>query len=153
MTKGYTIWYNAGMNDFHFFTPVEIRYSDLDPQWHVNHARILSLMEHARTRYLINLGLFDGLTFSRFPTIVANINITYLSPINPDQKVSVATRVTRIGCKSITYEVEVQDAHSGKVMSRSETVTVAYDYENKRSMRVPDEWRGKIAEFEGWAQS
>jgi acyl-CoA thioester hydrolase len=141
------------MNDFHFFTPVEIRYSDLDPQWHVNHARILSLMEHARTRYLINLGLFDGLTFSRFPTIVANINITYLNPIHPDQQVRVATRVTRIGCKSITYEVEVQDANSGEVMSRSETVTVAYDYKNKCSMRVPDEWRGKIAEFEGWGQS
>jgi acyl-CoA thioester hydrolase len=145
------IWYNLGMNKFQFFTPIEIRYSDLDPQWHVNHARILSLMEHARTRYLINLGLFDGLTFSHFPTIVANINVSYLTPINPDQKIRVATRILKIGNKSITYEIEVQDADSGEVMSRSETVTVAYDYENKCSMRVPEEWRRKIAEFEGLA--
>ena len=138
------------MTSFHFSIPVDIRYSDLDPQWHVNHARILSLMEHARTRYLTRLGLFDGVTFSRFPTIVANINISYLAPINPDQEVQVAVRVGRIGQKSITYEVEVQDAASGQVMASSETVTVAYDYENKCSMRVPDAWRKTIADFEGW---
>jgi acyl-CoA thioester hydrolase len=142
-------WYNPVMTDFKFYIPIEIRYSDLDPQWHVNHARIVTFMEHARTRYLVRLGLFDGVTFSKFPTIVANVNISYLQPIHPDQKVRVGLGVASIGRKSITYEIEVQDADSGKVMARSQTVTVAYDYDNQCSMPVPDEWRRRFSEFEG----
>jgi acyl-CoA thioester hydrolase len=137
------------MAEFNFYTPIQIRYGDLDPQWHVNNARFLTYMEHARTEYLVNLGLFDGITFSKFPTIVANINISYLAPIEPDRKIWVGVRVAHIGTKSITYEIEIQDEDTGQVMARSETVTVAYDYENKRSMAVPDEWRKMISDFEG----
>ncbi|MBI4927465.1 MAG: acyl-CoA thioesterase, partial [Anaerolineae bacterium] len=33
------------MPDFHFSIPIDIRYGDLDPQWHVNNARTVSLIE------------------------------------------------------------------------------------------------------------
>lgn len=143
------VWYNHHMAQANFYLPIQIRYADLDPQWHVNHARILSLMEHARTQYLIRLGLFDGKTFSEFPTIVANINISYVQPIEPDQKIAASVKVIRIGNKSITYRVDLVDENSGQVMAHCETVTVAYDYRNKRSMSVPQAWRDTISQFEG----
>ena len=39
--------YNRRMTDFRFFHPIEVRYSDLDPQGHVNHAKYLAFFEQA----------------------------------------------------------------------------------------------------------
>ena len=36
------------MDDFKFHHPIEVRYSDLDPQGHVNNARFLTFFEQAR---------------------------------------------------------------------------------------------------------
>ncbi len=63
------------MSDFRFYYPVQVRYSDLDAQWHVNNARFLSIVESARLDYLRHLGLWDGSSFLDLGVIVADIHI------------------------------------------------------------------------------
>jgi acyl-CoA thioester hydrolase len=45
------------MPDFKFSTPIEVRYSDLDAQRHLNHAKYFSFMEQARCKYIMAVGL------------------------------------------------------------------------------------------------
>ena len=52
--------YNRQMANFRFILPLEVRYADLDPQWHVNNTRYLTYLEQGRMAYLVHLGLWDG---------------------------------------------------------------------------------------------
>jgi acyl-CoA thioester hydrolase len=137
------------MSTFHFYHPIEVRYGDLDPQWHVNNARIVSYIEHARLAYIIHLGLFDGESFLDLKLIVADVHVSYLASINPKANVQVGVRVSKLGNKSITFEYEVADQNTHEIFARSETVMVAYDYHSQKSIPVSPEWRQAISQFEG----
>ena len=137
------------MNDFRYSLPIQIRYGDLDPQWHVNNARFLTFYEHARLSYLIQLGLFDGEDFSNLGLIVADVHISYLAPIKPLEKVRVYMRVVRLGNKSMDLEYTIGNEETGEVKSRAEYVMVTYDYHTNTSVPIWPEWREKISAFEG----
>jgi acyl-CoA thioester hydrolase len=137
------------MPSFKYYIPVQIRYGDLDPQWHVNNSRFLTFIEQARFSYLVSLGLFDGKSYLDFELIVADVHIAFLAPIKLEQKVRVGARVSRIGNKSLTFEYQMEDENADKVLAKAETVMVAYDYHNHASQPVPAEWREAIGKFEG----
>lgn len=137
------------MAEFNFYIPIKVRYADLDAQWHVNHTRFLTFMEQARMEYVMNLGLFDGETFLDLKAIVADAHITFYAPIKLKQDIRVGTRTIRIGNKSMTYEYAIEDTTTGEVLAKGEVVSVAYNFREQKSVRVPDEWRRKISEFEG----
>lgn len=141
--------YNLKMDNFHFQLPVQIRYGDLDPQWHVNNAHTLTIIEHARFSYLMELGLFDGKSFFDLGLIVADVHISYQAPLELGQEVLTQVRVSRIGTKSLTFEYQIVDKTSGEVLTRAETVMVAYDYYTHQSVPVSKTWREKISKYEG----
>jgi acyl-CoA thioester hydrolase len=136
------------MTDYKFYYPIQIKYSDLDPQWHVNNARFLSFIESARLAYIQHLNLWDGKSFRDLGLIVADAHLIYLKPIELDQNIRVGIRVTRIGNKSLDFDYQIEDADNGMVMSTATTVMVAYNYHTLSTIRVTDEWRNAISSFE-----
>jgi acyl-CoA thioester hydrolase len=136
------------MNPFHFYLPLQIRYGDLDPQWHVNNAHTVMLVEQGRLAYLLKLGLFDGKDFFNLGLIVADVHISYLAPILLEQNVHIGVRVARLGNKSLTFEYLIEDRDTGQALAKAETVMVAYDYPSHQSKAVPADWRAKITAFE-----
>lgn len=136
------------MSAFRFTCPIEIRYSDLDPQWHVNHARFISYLEQARFRYVMDLDLFDGRSFLDFQFIIADLHIAYLAPIHAGRPVHVAMRVTRLGNKSMDMIYRIQDESGEQVFATAETVMVTYDYRAQQTRSISARWREKIAAFE-----
>lgn len=140
------------MAPFNLYIPIQIRYGDIDAQWHVNNSRFLTYIEQARFHYLLTLGLWHGENYLDVGLIVADIHVTYRSPIILLQQIRIGTRVAHIGNKSLRFEYQVEDAETGAVLSTAETIMVAYDYRTLSSRPVPDEWRQKIAAFENWNQ-
>jgi len=141
------------MSEFHFFYPLQVRYADVDAQWHVNNARFLTFLEQARFAYLRQLGLWDGKCFLDLGVIVADIHIAYKAPIELEEQIQVALRVSRIGNKSLTLENEIRNTQDKSLKAQAEVILVAYDFRGKNTIRVPDSWRAKIMEFEGFEQS
>jgi acyl-CoA thioester hydrolase len=139
------------MPAYRFHIPIEVRYADLDPQWHVNNVRYLAYLEHARLTYLVQLGLWDGVDFNRLGLIVADIHIAYIAPMLLWQKVSLEMRVAKIGNKSLTFEYRLVDETNGELLATAESVMVAFDYNAQKSIPVPADWREKISAFEGVA--
>lgn len=133
---------------FKFYIPVEVRYSDLDPQWHVNNTRYLVYMEQARLEYLRNLGLFEGRNFLDLKMIIADVHVSYLAPIELGQKVRVGTRTAKIGTKSITFEYRIEDSDSGQLLATGEVVGVTYNYRAHATIPVPADWREQIGAYE-----
>ncbi len=139
------------MPDFNFYLPIQVRYGDLDPQWHVNNARTVTFIEQGRFAYLKKVGLWDGQSFLDLPMIVADVHVSYLAPIYYTQEIRVGVRVSRIGTKSVTFEYVIEDAQTGQATTRAETVMVYYDYHTHASCPVSVDWRAKISAFEGRA--
>lgn len=140
--------YNRRMKSFHFSIPIQVRYGDLDPQWHVNNARFLAYIEQARFDYLVHLGLFDGRSFFDIGLIVADVHIAYRAPIEIGREMLVRIRTARIGTKSLTFAYRIEEAQTGVLCAEAETVMVAYDYHAHASVPVSEEWRAKITAFE-----
>ena len=138
------------MGEFHFHTPIEIRYADLDPQGHVNNAKFLTYFEQARAGYLIQLGLFaKDQSFLDVGIILADARVTYLAPVRWGMDVRVGVRVTRLGNKSMTMEYELAETAGQPVLATGSTVLVAFDYREQQTIPLPPIWREKISEFEG----
>lgn len=137
------------MKKFRFQQPVSVRYGDLDPQWHVNNARFLSFIEHARMHYLMEVGIFDGHSFWDLPLIVGDIHVRYIKPIEMTDKVVVSIGVTRIGTKSILLECEVTGEGGEPLFAIGENTLVAYDYRTKSAVAVSDEMRAQFERYEG----
>lgn len=136
------------MSEFKFHHPINIRFSDIDSQRHVNNAKYASFIEDARFHYMVNLGLFDGKTFDELPLIVGDNHVRYILPIEPLSNVLVSVRVSAIGNKSITFDYEVTGERGTPLYARAETIMVTYDYHRLCSVPVSDEIRARIAKFE-----
>jgi acyl-CoA thioester hydrolase len=134
---------------FRFSCPILVRYGDLDPQGHVNNARVLTYIEQARITYLQALTLWDGHSFLDLGLIVADVHVSYLAPIFLNQAVKVGMRVARLGHKSLTFEYQLEDEVTHTALAKGETVMVAFDYRQRTSIPVPEAWREKIALYEG----
>lgn len=140
------------MSQFRFFHPIEVRYGDLDPQGHVNNAKYLTYFEQARVAYWIDMGFFSkDQSFMELGVILADVHLTYLEPVYFGQNIKVGVHVARLGNKSMTWEQNVMEVETGKEFARGEIVIVAYDYKQEKTIPIPQEWREKIAEFEGLA--
>jgi acyl-CoA thioester hydrolase len=137
------------MAEFQFYYPIQVRYGDLDPQWHVNNSRFLTFMEQARFEYLIQRNLWDGVDFFKLGMIVADAHIIFKAPILLGQKIRIGARVSRLGNKSMLFVYSIEDSDTGQVMGSGETVMVYYNYLTHQSETIPDEWRQKISDFEG----
>ena len=137
------------MTDFKFFHPTEVRYGDLDPQGHVNNAKYLTYFEQARIYYLIQLGLFNkDQSFMEVGVIIADIHITYHATTHYGDAIKIGVKIAKIGNKSLSVEQCVMDANTGKITASATIVMVTFDYEGLKTIRVPDDWKKKISEFD-----
>jgi len=96
------------------------------------------------------LGIFDGKSYFDLGWIVADVHISFLAPIYLTQKIRIGVRVARLGNKSMTLEYQIEDENNGEVLTKAETVMVHFDYHSHTSQPIPDDWRAKISEYEGW---
>ncbi len=144
-----TSGYNPRMAGYNFYIPIQVRYNDLDPQWHVNNARYLTYLEQTRLAYFMNLGHFDGEHFFDLGLIVADIHIAYVAPIRLTEKIRVGMKVTRLGNKSFNSEYLIENETTGEVKARAEAVMVTFDYNQNKSIPISPQLRQDIAAFEG----
>ena len=137
------------MAPYRYTCPIEVRYSDLDPQGHVNNARYFSYTEQARVGYLRHLGLWDGGSFLDIGVIIADARMQFKAPILFGKAVQVGVSTTRLGNKSLTVVYNLEDVDSGEEFANGSSVLVAYDYRQERTIPIPDHWREVISHFEG----
>ena len=141
------------MADFRFYRPIEVRYGDLDAQGHVNNAKHLTYFEQARVAYMIELGLFTkDQSFMKIGVIIADVHITYFEPIYFGQTIKVGVHAAKFGNKSMTWEQNILDADTSRELARGEVVLVTYNYQEGKTISIPDNWRKKLMEFEGLNQ-
>lgn len=87
-----------GGTDGRWRTSVQPRWGDQDPNNHVNHVVILSLLEDARVRWRGQ----DTADERLWPAVVASLHVDYRAPVAWSAPVDLELWVTRIGRTSLT---------------------------------------------------
>lgn len=139
-------------DNFKFKRPVQIRFRDLDALGHVNNAVYITYFEMAREGYVkaIKLASDDSAPAAkRFPFIIAEVSCTFLAPVTPEADLYVHLRTSRLGNSSFDFEYLLVDEAANRLMARGKSVQVSYDYETRKPVRLPDEVRKLIEEYEG----
>ncbi|MDE6391427.1 MAG: acyl-CoA thioesterase, partial [Duncaniella sp.] len=72
-------------------TPVQLRFSDLDPLGHVNNSVYFTLMDLAKARYFID-ALGHDVDLSKAGVVVVNVNCDFFAPTLFGEEIEVVTR-------------------------------------------------------------
>lgn len=138
-----------GMTEFHFYYPIQLRYSDLDTQWHVNNVKFVEFLEAARFAYLTQIGLWEGKNFLDLGLIVASVSVSYLKPLPPGASIRAGVRTSRLGNKSLDIDYVIENVNEASTAATGKTVMVSYDYHTGKTTPISDRWRKLISDYEG----
>ena len=135
--------------DYKHFTPIQIRFSDVDRLNHVNNACYLSYFELGRINYF-NEVFKEQINWDEKGFILARTEIDYLAPVFLTDEVYCLSKVIKIGTKSITIKncILKKDKEQLTECAKGKVVLVAMDYSFKKSIELPLEWIGIIKQFE-----
>jgi acyl-CoA thioester hydrolase len=109
---------------------------------HLNHARLLGLVEDARMALLAQApgGSVDGAPSAR-GVILARLEVDYLAQVRyrVDEVLPVESWVVRLGGKSMTMRQEL--SQGGAVVLRADAFCVMFDYDADASRPIADDER------------
>ena len=111
-----------------------IRFADMDPQGHVNHAKFATYMETSRAAIIRDPG--HSLVIEGATSVMARLEINYLRELHWPGTVEIGTGVAEIGRSSYTflhglYRRDGQCAATGRV------TMVLIDRETRRARPLP----------------
>ena len=135
------------LTDFRSISRFRVPFCDIDMMQHVNNAAYVVWAETARCVYFDEVLGGEALN-GREGIILAKLEITYERPLEYRENVAVGSRVTRIGKKSFEFLCEMWSDDTGQRSASCSATLVAYNYEAKRSIPIPDKWRDLIAAHE-----
>lgn len=127
-----------------FSTEVSVRWSDMDVYRHVNNARVVTLLEEARTELLFGEGARQGAQTLTHGVIVVELAVRYRAPlVYSAMPVRVALWVSELRGASFTVEYTVSatgdDTGNGPAVTAC-TLLAPYDIEARKPRRLtPDE--------------
>jgi acyl-CoA thioester hydrolase len=123
------------------------RFRDTDAMGHINNAVYVTYIEVARQEYW--RAFTREQDYRRVPFILAHVSIDFRSEAMVRELLVLYIRCGTIGTKSFTFEYEIREAESGRLVVEASSVQVCYDYDAKQSIPVPDELRQRLEVFEG----
>src|SRR6186997_2840367 len=111
---------------FWFFHPFRVRYSEIDGQGVVFNAHYLTYFDTTITEYFRALGYdqFADAKVSGVDFHVVKSVIEYKAPILFDQELDVAARVARIGNSSLVFELGIFARAADSLFATGEIVWV-----------------------------
>ena len=121
-------------------TSIEIRFTDVDSQDHVNHTAIVEWIAHARVKLIdgkvnqYDHGLWnEGLELDH---VLVNLKVNFHKEVFYPGTVEVAGRVHDVGNKSVTTVIFVYSG--GEVVAEAQCINVFFRTSTKKSVDIPD---------------
>lgn len=120
----------------------EVRWSDQDLLGHVNNARMITLIEEARIKWLHEM---KSVKITGGGLLVARQSIDYLLPVMYGPELKLTISMSKIGNSSFT--VNTRGDQSGQKVFNSEVVLVHLNRETGKPAPITDVVRGFLAEY------
>ena len=132
-------------------TSIEIRFTDVDSQDHVNHTAIVEWIAHARVKLIdgkvnqYNNILWDeGLDLDH---VLVNLKVDFRKEVLYPGTIEVAGRVHNVGNKSVTTVIFVYSG--GEVVAEAQCINVFFRTSSKESVNIPDKLKDMLMKKNG----
>jgi acyl-CoA thioester hydrolase len=114
---------------------IEIRWRDLDPYGHVNHAVFLTYLEEVRDEWLMTAVGDDALGY-----VVARVEMDYRRELTQrDDRVVARIRLDSLGTSSVRTVEELVVSESRELAAEAKAVLVACDEQHRPRPLTDDE--------------
>ncbi|NIR35583.1 MAG: acyl-CoA thioesterase [Actinobacteria bacterium] len=122
-------------------TTIHVRWGELDPYNHVNHAVYSSYLEHARVAALeyADRGL-DTLSDAGLQIVVVRSDVRFRAPATAGDELTITTKVAEVRGASMVWE---QHIHRGDEAIVSAEITAAV-LTGGRPSRIPDDLKAVL---------
>ncbi|WP_010530151.1 acyl-CoA thioesterase [Lentibacillus jeotgali] len=123
---------------------IYVRFSETDAAGHVNNVSYFLYFEEARTKFFQEIcpKRNNSINF-----ILASISCDYITQAYAGQKLKLLTDVEKIGRKSFTVKHTLVNPKTFKIVAKSHAVTVCFNYEEQKTIKVPDEIRSRMEKY------
>lgn len=131
------------------YTPITIRFRDLDSLGHVNNAVFITYVEQGRIGYFRKL-IGRNHDWSKFGTLLAHTSIDYHHPIYLEDDLSCGVEITKVGEKSFEVQFDLivaKEDGTKTVCATGKNILVCFDNVAFKTALVPDDWRKKVEQF------
>jgi acyl-CoA thioester hydrolase len=131
-----------------FITDVAVRWSDMDVYQHVNNARVVTLLEEARTELLFDEGAQRGAQTLADGVVVVELVVRYWKPlVYSATPVQVRLWVSELQAASFALDYVVTATDGDAITAR--TKLAPYDTKAQRPRRLTPPERDFLAAFQG----
>jgi len=134
--------------DFTFFHPLRVRWSEVDMQSIVFNGHYLNYFDVAFTEYWRRTGLPNVLQQARDgrEMFTRKATVEYLAPARFDDELEIGVRCAGFGRSSVRFALEifVGDEH----LISGELVYVYAEVKIRKAVAIPDAWRATITAIE-----
>ena len=122
-------------------TPIQKRFSDIDPFQHVNNVSQQMYFDVGKMAYYDQV-LGAEVLLGDLRIVTVSTSTSYMGQVRMHDPVRITTTCERVGNKSLTLfqQLLVGD----EVRSESRSVMVVLDFPRQVSAPVPDEWRARL---------
>jgi len=134
------------MNDFIFVMPYTVRVADINYGGHVSNAVVLNYFQDARIGYLQALGSFTELEIGGCGMILPEAQLRYRAEMFLGDQLMIGVRCNELRKSAFVLEYRIE--RGGEVMVEGTTNLVAYDYQQRKPVRLPEPFRQAIESFE-----
>jgi acyl-CoA thioester hydrolase len=126
-------------DQFHFFTQIPVRITDINYGNHLGNDAVLSFIHEARVQFLKNHAL-EELKFEGVGLIMSDAAIEFKNEAFYGDQVKIyvaASKASKIGF-DIFYKMVVETKELEKNIAFAKTGMICYDYTQKRVVPLPD---------------
>jgi acyl-CoA thioester hydrolase len=137
-------------DDYRFHHTLRVRFAETDMQAIVFNGNYLTYYDVAWTEYFRAIGIgYKDFASIGADTVLARTTMEFKAPARFDDVLEVYTRVSKIGNTSLTFDFEIYPQGGDVLVGSASSLYVCIDPASLRPVRVPDELRSRISEFEG----
>ena len=127
-------------SEFHFFTEIRIRITDLNYGNHVGNDSILSIIHEVRVQYLGSYQLKE-LDFAGVSLIMSDVVIEFKNESFYGDTIKAFARAVDFSSAGfdIYYKLIIEKNKDSKTIAIAKTGMVCFDYTSRKVVKVPDE--------------
>ena len=128
---------------FHFKTPIDLRFSDMDMFGHSNNAVYLTYFEQARSVYWKEVLNWNWKTYG---IVLVKAEVEYIAPVTLEDEIWIYVKTVKVGNSSFEMEYMIVSVKEGKetLKTMGKTKQVTIDNSTKKPTAIPKEAKEKM---------
>ena len=126
---------------------IEIRFTDVDSQNHVNHTAIVAWIAHARVKLIDEkVNQYDNKNLE-LDYVLANMEINFHKEVFYPGTIEASGRVLNVGGKSVTTEFFIYS--NDDLAAEAQCINVFFRNSDKKSVIIPDKLKDILMKKNG----